>query len=46
VAKDQKRSNREVKKPQKTAAERLKASQATAERQIARMGGKDAARKG
>jgi hypothetical protein len=46
VAKGQKRSNREVKKPKKTAAERLKVSQVAAVRQTARMGGKDAARKG
>lgn len=46
VAKGQKRSNREAKKPKKTAAERLKASQAAAERQVARMSNKDASRKG
>jgi hypothetical protein len=42
VAKAQKRSNREAKKPKKTAAERLKASQTAADRQIARPGDKDA----
>jgi hypothetical protein len=46
VAKGQKRSNREAKKPKKTAAERLKASQAAAERQVTRMSNKDASRKG
>jgi hypothetical protein len=46
VAKGQKRSNREAKKPKKTSAERLKASQAAAERQIARMGDKNVSRKG
>jgi hypothetical protein len=46
MAKGQKRSNREVKKPKKTAADRLKASQAAAERQIVRPGEKPAPRKG
>jgi hypothetical protein len=46
VAKGQKRSNREAKKPKKTAAERLKASQAAAERQIGRISDKDVPRKG
>ena len=46
MAKGQKRSNREIKKPKKTAAERLKASQAAANRQVARIGDKDAPRKG
>jgi hypothetical protein len=46
VAKGQKRSNREAKKPKKTAAERLNASQTAADRQIARMGDKNAPRKG
>jgi hypothetical protein len=41
MAKGQKRSNREAKKPKKTAAERLKASQTASNRQIARMGDKD-----
>jgi hypothetical protein len=45
VAKGQKKSHREAKKPKKTAADRLKQSQETAERQIARMGNKDATRK-
>jgi hypothetical protein len=45
VAKGQKRSNREAKKPKKTAAERLKATQTAADRQIVRMGDKDASRK-
>ena len=45
VAKGQKRSNREAKKPKKTAAERLKASQTAANVQLARMGDKDAAKK-
>jgi len=45
MAKGQKRSGREPKKPKKTAADRLKASQAATERQISRMGGKDATRK-
>ena len=46
MAKGQKRSNREAKKPKKTAAERLKASQSVAERQIGRISDKDAPRKG
>jgi hypothetical protein len=46
VAKGQKISNREVKKPKKTAAERLKAGQALAERQIGRISDKDGPRKG
>ena len=46
VANGQKTSNRAAKKPKKTAAERLKASQAVAERQVARMSNKDASRKG
>jgi hypothetical protein len=45
VAKGQKRSNREAKKPKKTAAERLKATQTATDRQIVRMGDKDASRK-
>jgi hypothetical protein len=45
MAKGQKRSNREPKKPKKTAAERLKASQAAAERQIARAGDKNTPQK-
>jgi len=45
VAKGQKRSNREAKKPKKTAAERLKASQSAANVQLARMGDKDAEKK-
>jgi hypothetical protein len=45
MAKGQKKSHREAKKPKKTAADRLKASQETAERGIARMGNKDASRK-
>ncbi len=45
MAKGQKRSNREAKKPKKTAAERLKASQAATNIQIARIGDKDAPRK-
>jgi hypothetical protein len=40
VAKGQKRSNREAKKPKKTAADRLKESSAAASPQLARMGGK------
>ncbi len=40
VAKGQKRSNREAKKPKKTAAERLKESTVSANPQIARIGGK------
>jgi len=46
VAKGQNRSNREAKKPKKTAAQRLKGGQAAADRQIARIGDKDAPRKG
>ena len=45
MAKGQKRSNREIKKPKKTAAERLKATQTAADRQIARMGDKAAPKK-
>jgi hypothetical protein len=45
VAKGQKRSNREVKKPKKTDAERLKARQAAANPQIARIADKDALKK-
>ena len=45
VAKGQKRSNREAKKPKKTAAERLKASQAAANLQTARLVNKDTAKK-
>jgi hypothetical protein len=45
VAKGQKRSGREPKKPKKTAAERLKASQSAANLQIARMGDKSAPKK-
>ena len=45
VAKGQKRSNREIKKPKKTAADRLKASLAPANPQIARMSDKDVPRK-
>jgi hypothetical protein len=45
VAKGQKRSNREPKKPKKTAAERLKASQAAANLQVARISDKDAPKK-
>jgi hypothetical protein len=41
VAKGQKRSNREAKKPKKTAADRLKLAQAAANLQ-ARIGDKDA----
>jgi hypothetical protein len=46
MAKGQKRSNREAKKPKKTVAERLKASQTVADRKTARTGDKDAPRKG
>jgi hypothetical protein len=47
VAKGQKRSNREAKKPKKTAAERLKAGQAATDRKVvARLGDKDVPRKG
>jgi hypothetical protein len=45
VAKGQKRSGREAKKPKKTDAERLKASTAAANPQLARMGGKEAPKK-
>ncbi|MEJ0020896.1 MAG: hypothetical protein WDN25_30980 [Acetobacteraceae bacterium] len=45
MAKGQKRSNREVKKPKKTDAERLKAKQGATTLQAARIGDKDAARK-
>lgn len=52
MAKGQKRSGREPKKPKKTPAERLKASQAASERKIAGMsnsagtGNKDGSGKG
>jgi hypothetical protein len=46
MAKGQKRSNREIKKPKKTVAERQKASQPVASRQVPRIGDKDAPRKG
>lgn len=45
VAKGQKRSNREAKKPKKSDAERLKARQVTANLQIARIGDKEAPKK-
>lgn len=45
MAKGQKRSGREPKKPKKTPAERLKADQTAADRQIARMGVKDVPKK-
>jgi len=45
VAKGQKRSSREPKKPKKTATERLKAGTPAAAPQIARMGGKNAGKK-
>jgi hypothetical protein len=45
MAKGQKRSNREAKKPKKTAAERLKASQAAANRPATRTDDKDTPRK-
>jgi hypothetical protein len=45
VAKGQKRSSREPKKPKKTAAERLKAGSSAVAPQIARMSGKNAAKK-
>ena len=45
VAKGQKRSNREAKKPKKTEAERLKARQSTTNLQVARIGRKDAPKK-
>jgi hypothetical protein len=45
VAKGQKRSGREPKKLKKTAAERLKSSQATANLQIARISDKNAPKK-
>jgi len=46
MAKGQQRSNREAKKPKKTDAERLKASQATADRQVVRVSGKELPKKG
>lgn len=46
MAKGQKRSNREAKKPKKTPAERLKAQQTAAAIQIARMDDKGASKKG
>ena len=45
MAKGQKRSNREPKKPKKTEAERLKAGTSAAAPQIARMSGKNAGKK-
>jgi hypothetical protein len=45
VAKGQKRSNREVKKPKKTDAERLKGRQAATNLQTARVSSKDIPRK-
>ena len=45
MAKGQKRSNREPKKPKKTAAERLKAGSSVAAPQIARMSGKNPGKK-
>jgi hypothetical protein len=45
MAKGQKRSKREAKKPKKTAAERLKTNQSAADRQIAQMGDKVAPKK-
>ena len=45
VAKGQKRSNREIKKPKKTDAERLKAQQTSSNVQLARMGDKNAPKK-
>jgi hypothetical protein len=45
VAKGQKRSGREPKKPKKTAAERLKSSQSPANLQAARMADKESPKK-
>jgi hypothetical protein len=45
MAKGQKKSNREAKKPKKTAAERLKTHQSAADRQIAHIGDKVAPKK-
>ena len=45
VAKGQKRSNREAKKPKKTEAERQKGTQATTNLRVARISGKDAPKK-
>lgn len=45
MAKGQKKSNREAKKPKKTAAERLKASSPPLTMQIQRGGQKDAGKK-
>jgi hypothetical protein len=45
MAKGQKKSNREAKKPKKTAAERLKANQSAADRQIAHIADKVAPKK-
>jgi hypothetical protein len=45
VAKGQKKSNREAKKPKKTAAERLKASQPGSDLQVTRIAGKNAPKK-
>lgn len=45
MAKGQKRSNREAKKPKKTDAERLKDRQTAANLQIARVTNKDAPKK-
>src|SRR5579859_6250326 len=45
VAKGQKKSNREVKKPKKTEAERQKAGQATAAAPFARVADRDAPKK-
>ncbi len=45
MAKGQKKSNREAKKPKKTTADRLKASQAATNTQLARIGDKDGPRK-
>jgi hypothetical protein len=45
MAKGQKRSGREAKKPKKSAADRLKETQTAANPQLARMGGKDMPKK-
>lgn len=45
VAKGQKKSNREQKKPKKTDAERLKDSRSAADMQVARMALKDSSKK-
>lgn len=45
MAKGQQRSNREVKKPKKTDADRLKDKQNEADRQVARMAPKDTTKK-